>query len=236
VGSLQPLERIAARCRAAGVILHVDAVQVVGHRPLQFHQLPIDLLSFTAHKLQGPRGIGALLVRRGIGIVPLVGGGAQERGRRGGTEPVALAAGMARALELCADRLEANGGEDPLKDLRDQLLERLLSLPGLRLSGPDPRVGGNRLPHHISLLVSDRLGRPMAGRDLVRALWQEGVAASSGSACSSSRAASPVLLAMGCTEQRASSGIRLSLGPWLSAEELERVAPALDRAREQVQA
>jgi cysteine desulfurase len=237
VGSLQAVEAIGRRCRAAGVLLHLDAVQVVGHQPIAFAELPVDLLSFTAHKLQGPRGIGGLLVRRGLALDPLISGGGQERGRRGGTEPVALAAGMAVALQLAMDRLNANGGRDPLAEPRDQLLERLLALPGLRLSGPDPRRAEPRLPHHLSLLVDLAEGQPASGRSLVHALWQEGVAASSGSACSSGAAAragavapSPVLQALGHGAAIAASGLRLSLGPWLSLQDLEAVPAAVERA------
>ena len=139
--SLQPIEAIGARCRRAGVLLHVDAVQVLGHLPINFRQLPIDFLSGAAHKLQGPRGVGLLLVRRGLALQGQLGGGGQEGGRRGGTEPVVLLSGFAKALELsCAT--------PSLAPLRDSLLHRLLNLPGLRLSGPPP--GDSRLPHHLS--------------------------------------------------------------------------------------
>ena len=137
VGSLQPLETIGVQCRRAGVILHVDAVQVLGHRPIDFTSLPVDLLSCAAHKLQGPRGIGALLVRRGLDLEPLL-GGAQEAGRRGGTEAVLLAIGFAAALAEAQARLQHHGGRDPVADLRDGLLDSLEPLPGLRLSGPEP--------------------------------------------------------------------------------------------------
>ncbi|MFQ6537141.1 MULTISPECIES: cysteine desulfurase family protein [Aphanothece] len=237
VGTVQPIEAIGRRCRQAGVALHVDAVQVVGHRGVAFNRLPIDLLSCAAHKLQGPRGVGALLVRPDLPFVPLIGGGGQEGGRRGGTEAVALVAGFARALELCDARLAAHGGTDPVAALRDGLLRRLLDLPGLRLSGPDP-LGGpaasdDRLPHHISLLISDTAGAPLSGRRLVPMLWRQGVAASSGSACSSGGgpAPSPVLQAMGLTQAEAASGLRLSLGPWLQAADLESVPEALMRSR-----
>ncbi|MFO8236738.1 MAG: aminotransferase class V-fold PLP-dependent enzyme [Prochlorococcaceae cyanobacterium] len=238
VGSLQPLEAIAARCRRAGVLLHVDAVQVVGHRPLNFQDLPVDLLSLAAHKLQGPRGIGALLVRSGVMLVPQIAGGGQEGGRRSGTEPVVLAAGLARALELAEARLRDHGGSDPLAALRDGALEALLTLPGLRLSGPDPRLTpAARLPHHLSLLVSTPDGVPLSGRQLVRALWQEGYALSSGSACSSSgSAASPVLLALGYGETEAASGLRLGFGPWLTGADLEALPAALQRARQRLAA
>lgn len=245
VGTIQPVETIGARCRAAGVLLHVDAVQVIGHRPMAFDALPIDLLSLAAHKLQGPRGVGVLLVRPGLTLRPFIGGGGQEAGRRGGTEPVALVAGLTRALELCQARLEAHGGRDPIVDLRDGLLARLLELEGVRLTGPDPRhlVGPPRLPHHLSLRVNSARGTPLSGRRLVHALWQQGYAVSSGSACSSGRGAqpgglapSPILQAMGFADAEAASGVRLSLGPWLTAAELDGVPAALERARMRLQA
>jgi len=189
VGSLQPLETVGDLCRRAGVHLHVDAVQVVGHRPIDFASLPVDLLSCAAHKLQGPRGIGALLVRRGLNLEPLL-GGAQEAGRRGGTEPVLLAVGFAAALAEAQDRLQQHGGPDPLAELRDGLLANLRALPGVRLSGPEPDPAA-RLPHHLSLLVSTEDGRPLAGRALVRALWRQGYAVSSGSACSALKVKAP---------------------------------------------
>lgn len=231
VGTLQELETIGELCRRAGVPLHVDAVQVVGHRPVQFAALPVDLLSLAAHKLQGPRGIGALLVRRGLALQPLLAGGGQEGGRRAGTEPVVLAAGLARALELSQE-----AEPERVAGLRDGLLETLLGLEGVRLSGPDPRrEPGQRLPHHLSVLVADRAGRPLNGRALVRELWREGYAVSSGSACSSTgTTASPVLRAMGFGEAEAASGLRLSLGPWLSLDDLVGVAPALERARQRL--
>ncbi|MFM7675853.1 MAG: cysteine desulfurase family protein [Synechococcus sp.] len=236
VGALQPIEAIGERCRAAGVLFHTDAVQVVGHRPVDLRRLPVDLLSCTAHKLQGPRGIGALALAAGVTVEPLIGGGGQEGGRRGGTEPVALAAGFAAALDLAEERLAAHGGRDPLEHLRDRLLAQLRALPGVRLSGPEPGQGWGRLPHHISLLVGDAAGRPLSGRSLVRALWEQGYAVSSGSACSNAHGsggagASPVLQAMGLPEPEAASGVRFSLGPWLAPEDLEGVAPALERAR-----
>ena len=242
VGSLQPVEAIGRLCRAVGVLLHVDAVQVVGHRPLLFRDLPVDLLSLTAHKLQGPRGIGALLVRQGVALRSQIGGGGQERGRRAGTEPVALAAGLVRAVALAQQRLEAHGGRDPLASLRDGLLHQLLQAPGLALSGPDPRSGGPRLPHHLSLLVQDpSSGAPISGRRLVQALWRQGYAVSSGSACSSGQRAdprglspSPVLQAMGYPDDVASSGVRISLGPWLQAQELDALPAALERARREL--
>jgi cysteine desulfurase len=224
------------------VLLHVDAVQVVGHQPIDFAQLPVDLLSCTAHKLQGPRGVGALLVRRGLRLEPLI-GGIQEAGRRGGTEPVGLLAGFAAALELAGQRLEAHGGRDPIEPLRDRLLEDLLRLEGVRLSGPGPGDPGGRLPHHISLLVSGSDGRPLNGRRLVRELDRRGYAVSSGTACAAATPAaqgaaggSAVLLAMGHGPGEAASGLRISLGPWLSAADLAGLIPALLEARRRLEA
>jgi len=231
VGTIQPLEAIGALCRRAGVLLHSDAVQLAPHQPIAFDRLPLDLLSLTAHKLGGPRGIGALLVRPGTPIRPLLGGGGQEQGLRAGTEAVPLAAGFAAALEA-TDGARRSGEAMRLRDCRDQLLEQLIALPGVRLSGADPD-GGQRLPHHISLVIAAADGSPLSGRQLVQALWQEGVAASSGSACSAGRrgpAPSPVLLAMGYGSHEAAAGVRLSLGPWLQQQPLQRVPQALARA------
>jgi len=154
---------------------------------------------------------------------------------------VALVAGLARALELCTDRLVAHGGSDPVGPLRNALLEQLLQLEGVRLSGPDPRdlEAPERLPHHLSLLLAGPDGQPLSGRRLVRNLWQQGYAVGSGSACSSSQAGgpagltpSPILLAMGYTSEVAASGLRFSLGPWHRAEDLAGVGAALERARQ----
>jgi cysteine desulfurase len=240
VGTIQPIEAIGRRCRQAGVLLHVDGVQVVGHQPVAFNALPIDLLSMASHKLQGPRGVGALLVRSDLRLKPFIGGGGQEGGRRGGTEPVALVAGFARALDLCAARLQAHGGRDPIAALRDGLLAQLLQLEGVHLSGPDPRdpAAPARLPHHLSLLMATPSGKPISGRRLVQTIWQQGYAVSSGSACSSGRGAnpwglapSPILQAMGYPDDQAASGLRISLGHWLTAADLEGVPGAVERGR-----
>jgi cysteine desulfurase len=234
VGTLQPIEAIAERCRAAGVLLHVDAVQVVGHRPVRFDQLPVDLLSCAAHKLEGPRGIGALLVRSGVPLDPLV-AGSQEGGLRAGTEPVALAVGFATALEQATARCA--GGDDPIAAVRDALLERLLALEGTTLLGPPPGGTPGRLPHHIALTISDSQGRPLPGRALVRALARRGWAVSSGSACRSGSAAgaSPMLEAMGFDPVTAGSGLRISLGSWHTPPDLEPLPADLAAARREVE-
>ena len=238
IGALQPIRAAGELCRRHGVPLHVDAVQVLGHRPFQFSDLPVDLLSCCAHKLQGPRGIGALLVRRGRELRPLIGGGGQERGQRAGTEAVALAAGFAAATAEALTRLRQGEGQDPIQPLRDRVLRELLRLPGLRLTGPEPTLPERRLPHHISLLVRDRAGRPLSGRALVRAMARRGFALSSGSACSGSHggAASPVLLALGFSPEEAGAGLRISLGPWNHERELLALPAALADARDEVAA
>ncbi|MFN9646358.1 MAG: cysteine desulfurase family protein [Cyanobacteriota bacterium] len=236
VGSLQPVATIGALCRERGLRLHVDAVQVLGHAPIDWSRLPVDLLSGAAHKLQGPRGIGLLLARRGLPLEPLI-GGSQEGGRRGGTEPVPLIAGFAAALRLHTLRLEAHGGQDPLAPLRDALWAALAPLPGLSLLGPDPGDRHRRLPHHLSLLVRGRGGRPLPGRALVRALAQRGVACGSGSACSArGSGASRVLLALGHSPEEAAAGLRLSVGPWLREDDLAGVPAALAAAMAEVEA
>jgi cysteine desulfurase len=236
VGALQPIAAAGELCRRHGVRLHVDAVQAVGHCRFQFRDLPVDLLSCCAHKLQGPRGIGALLARQGQQLRPLIAGGGQERGRRGGTEAVTLIAGFAAAVAEAVAPPPHNPGQGPLQALRDQLLGELLRLPGVRLTGPEPHDADRRLPHHISVLVADRSGRPLSGRGLVRAMARRGFALSSGSACSGNRglAASPVLLAMGFGPEEAGSGLRISLGPWNRLEDLATLPQALAEAREEV--
>jgi len=231
VGTVQPLDQIAGMCRLAGVLFHTDAVQLAPHLPLAMDRQGFDLVSLSAHKLGGPRGVGALLVRPGVALSPLLGGGGQERGLRSGTEPVALAAGFAAALDL-ACRQQRDGTTARIQQQRDRLLLALQNLPGVTLSGPEPDRQA-RLPHHISVLLSDPSGRPLSGRQVVRTLWDQGVAASSGSACSGASGRpepSPVLLAMGLDRQRASSGLRLSLGCWLDDGQLARVPAALAQA------
>ncbi len=233
VGTLQPIETIGAACRRAGVLFHSDAVQVLGHQPLAIATLPVDLLTFTAHKIQGPRGIGALVARPELPLGAIIGGGGQEAGRRGGTEAVALAAGFAAAIQLAQVRLQDGGGHDPLEPERDRLLTALESLDGVTVSGCRQR----RLPHHLSLVLTSASGTPLPGRQVVSALWQRGLAVSSGTACASGRASgSPVLRAMGYAPELAGSGLRLSLGPWLTPSQLDSLPDRVSAALAAVQA
>jgi cysteine desulfurase len=233
VGTLQPIETIGAACRRAGVLFHSDAVQVLGHQPLAIETLPVDLLTFTAHKIQGPRGIGALVARPDLALGAIIGGGGQEAGRRGGTEAVALAAGFAAAIQLAQVRLQDSGGHDPLEPERDRLLAALGSLAGVTVSGCRQR----RLPHHLSLVLTSPSGKPLPGRQVVGGLWQRGLAVSSGTACASGRASgSPVLRAMGYDPELAGSGLRLSLGPWLTPDQLQYLPDRVKAALLAVQA
>jgi cysteine desulfurase len=243
VGTLQPVQRVGEACRARGIPLHVDATQVVSQGRPAWSLLPVDLLSASAHKCGGPKGVGLLLRRRALGERhgPIQAGGGQEGGLRGGTQPVVLTAGMARAISLLQPWLDPQDPEaDPgpsrigaVQQRRDLLLQQLLDLAPLQRLGAPVQ----RLPHHIALLAADPQGRPLPGRAVVRALAAEGVAISSGSACASGRdGGSPVLAAMGIAPDWCRSGLRLSLGPWLSASDLDAVAAQVQGALERVAA
>lgn len=231
VGTVQPIETIGEACRDRDIVVHTDAVQCAGHLRIDWKRLPIDLLTLSGHKLQGPKGIGVMLRRMDRPMQPLFGGGGQEDGLRSGTVPVALARGLAVALEHAAARLRGHQWSDPTLSLRDRLERQVLQLPGVRLVGSREQ----RLPHHLCLELRDRHARPLAGRAVVRALGRRGVAVSSGSACSSGHAtASPILRAMGRAGEEAACGLRLTLGPWLTADALDTVPPLLAEAMDEV--
>lgn len=225
VGVVQPVAEIAARCRGAGVVFHSDAVQALGKLPVRTDRVPVDLLAFSAHKLGGPRGVGALFVRRGTELAPLLHGGGQERGLRPGTEDVAGAMGLAVAAELAEREREAEAVR--LSGLRDRL-ERTLRerVSGLRVNA----AGAERLPNLLSVSV------PGAdGEMLLMALDLEGLAVSAGSACSSGALArSHVLTAMGLGEE-SGPAVRFSLGHETTEAEVERVIdgfpPLVERLR-----
>ena len=234
VGTLQPIQAVGEACRSKHIPFHTDATQVLSQGCPNWSELQVDLLTASAHKCGGPRGIGLLLIRQEIAerIQPLFAGGQQENGLRAGTECPVLAQGMAaafREIASCqAHQVEASGSG--IARLRDALLALLCQNDAIRLSG-HPR---ERLPHHLSVLISDRHGQPMSGRALVRALDREGIAASSGSACSSGRDSdSPVLAAMGVDPAWQRSGLRLSLGNWIDPATLpninDRIQIAIDR-------
>lgn len=226
VGAVQPVSEIAARCWEAGVALHTDAVQALGKLAVRVDRVPVDLLAFSAHKLGGPRGVGALFVRRGTELAPLLHGGGQERGLRPGTEDVAGAMGLAVAAELAEGERESEAVR--LAALRDGL-ERALRerVPDLLVNA----AGAERLPNLLSVSVPG-----VDGAMLMAAVDLEGFAVSAGSACSSgSVARSHVLTAMGLGEE-SGPAIRFSLGRETTEGEVKRVIehfpPLVERLRE----
>jgi cysteine desulfurase len=219
VGTLQPVSDVVAACRDRGVMVHVDAAAAAGHVPIGFDELGADLLSVSAHKLGGPRGIGALLVRRGLRITPLLVGGAQERARRAGLENVAAAAGFgAAAAELAQGGLTAEAVK--ARDLVGRLRQMTSAVPGVVVLGPSSDE--HRLPHLLCVIVGGVEAEPV-----LIGLDQSGVAAHSGSSCSSETLEpSPVLAAMGAD---ADHSLRLSVGWSTSDADVELACEALPR-------
>jgi cysteine desulfurase len=223
VGTIQPIAEIGAICRRRQVLFHTDAIQAGGFLPLDVDNLGVDLLSLAAHKLYGPKGVGALFVRQGTALLPQIQGGAQERQRRAGTENVAGIVGFARALELAQADAAARDAENArLAGLRDRLLAGVRELSGVEPSGHPIQ----RLPHSASWLIDG-----VEGGDLVAALDLDGVEGSTGSACTSGSAdPSHVLLAMGIPAQRAHGALRLTAGRGTTADEVDRAAAAVRTA------
>ena len=206
------------------MLFHTDAVQVAGRLPLNVEELGVDLLSLSSHKLYGPKGVGALYVRPGLSLQPLLAGGGQERGRRSGTEAVPNIVGFGVAAALAAEELAAE--QQRLQGLRDRFFEHLAGVWSLQVTGDRQ----HRLPHHVSFLVDadDSQGKPITGKALVRQLNLAGIAISSGSACHSGKLApSPVLLAMGYPERLARAGIRLTLGRETTEADIDWTARVL---------
>ncbi|NJK37983.1 MAG: cysteine desulfurase [Oscillatoriales cyanobacterium RM2_1_1] len=209
VGTLQPIETLGQIARNQGILFHTDAVQVAGRWPINVQQLPIDLLSLSSHKIYGPQGAGALYVRPGVELMPMVGGGGQESKLRSGTQAVPILAGFGIAAELASQ--EMSGETRRLIQLRDRLFDLLLDVPTLIPTGD--RI--HRLPHHVSFCLSEDGQSPPAitGKTLVRQLNLAGIGISAGSACHSGKLnPSPILLAMGYAPTMALGGIRLTLG------------------------
>jgi len=221
IGVVQPVPELAAKAKEHGAVFHTDAVQAFGKIAIDLSKLPIDLLTISGHKIGAPKGTGALFVRRGVRLDPLMHGGEQDRGRRPGTENVAFAVGLARAAELAVEEREAECTR--LERLRSWLEAALLErIPDAVVHGR----GAQRAPHILNISV--------AGTDsesMLMALDLQGVACSAGSACQSgSVSPSHVLSAMGVRPEIATSAIRMSLGSLTSDEDMTRVAelfPAL---------
>ena len=208
VGTIEPIPAIGALCRARGVFFHTDAVQAVGHIPVSVKDWQVDALSLSGHKLYGPKGVGALYLRRGHKLAPLIYGGAQERGLRAGTENTAAA-----ELHEESGRLQA---------LRDHLFALLQEIPGVRLNGAQD----NRLPGNLNVAIEG-----VDHETLLIRLDLMGFAVSAGSACSAgSLEPSHVLTAMGQTPEQAAQAIRVTLGRFTTEEEVEAFAKALGQA------
>ena len=218
VGTIQPIAEIGKITREAGVYLHTDAVQTVGHIPVDVNELGVDLLSLSAHKLYGPKGVGALYIRKGTKINPLIHGGGQEKGRRSGTENIPGIVGLGKAIEMV--RQEMDDEATWLTSLRDRLIY------GIQESIDHSQLNGHptqRLPNNVNVSVDY-----VEGESMVLNLDLEGICASTGSACSStSLEPSHVLLAMGLSHEQAHGSLRFTLGKWNSKEDIELVIEIL---------
>ena len=213
IGSVLPIRQIGAVCKEAGVIFHTDAVQAVGHLPLDVKKDNIDMLSLSGHKFHGPRGTGVLYIRRGIAPANIIEGGGQERGKRPGTENLPAICGMAAALDEAVANMEAHTAK--VTALRDKLIEGLSKIPHCVLNG-DPV---NRLPGNVSFCFEG-----IEGEALLLLLDAKGVCASSGSACTSgSLDPSHVLLAIGRPHEIAHGSLRLSLCHENTDEEMDHI-------------
>ena len=217
IGSILPIAEIGEVCREAGVLFHTDAVQAAGHVPIDVQAQHIDMLSLSAHKFHGPKGIGVLYARQGVPLTSLIEGGAQERGKRGGTENVPGIAAMAAALtEACANMDE---NTKKVTALRDKLIDGISKIPHCALNGArEPRLPGN-----VNFCFEG-----IEGESLLLLLDAKGICASSGSACTSgSLDPSHVLLAIGRPHEVAHGSLRLSLCEWNTDEDVDRILSAV---------
>ena len=217
IGSILPIAEIGQVCHDAGVLFHTDAVQAAGHIPIDVKAQHIDMLSLSAHKFHGPKGIGLLYARQGVPLTSLIEGGAQERGKRAGTENIPAIMGMAAALEEACAHIDENARK--VSALRDRLIAGLSKIPHSALNG-DPV---NRLPGNVSFCFEG-----IEGESLLLLLDAKGICASSGSACTSgSLDPSHVLLAIGRPHEVAHGSLRLSLCEWNTDEDVDRILEAV---------
>ncbi|MCD8087479.1 MAG: cysteine desulfurase NifS [Oscillospiraceae bacterium] len=213
IGTVQPIREIGAVCREKGVLFHTDAVQAVGHIPVDVQDMNIDMLSLSGHKFHAPKGVGAMYVRKGIPVSILIEGGQQERGKRGGTENIPGIVGMAAALNEALETQEADMTH--LSAMRDRLIEGLSKIPHSRLNGDREK----RVPGTVNFCFEG-----IEGESLLLLLDDKGIAASSGSACTSgSLDPSHVLLALGLPHEVAHGSLRLSLSADVTAEQIDHI-------------
>jgi cysteine desulfurase len=218
IGTIQPIPEIGKVAREAGVYLHTDAVQTTGHIPVDVNELGVDLLSISAHKLYGPKGVGALYIRKGTRLTPFQHGGGQENRRRSGTENVPGIVGFSHAAELAAREMDS---EIPrLTGLRDRFIKELGErIDNTRLNGHPT----NRLPNNVSVGIDY-----VEGESMLLNLDLEGICASTGSACSSgSLEPSHVLLACGLLHEQAHGSLRFTMGKWTEEGDIDRVLEKL---------
>ncbi len=224
IGSILPIAEIGAICKKAGVPFHTDAVQAVGHLHINVKEQNIDMLSLSGHKFHGPKGIGALYCRRGIALTNLIDGGAQERGKRAGTENIPSIMGLAAALEEACAHLDENAVK--VSAMRDKLIHGLSKIPHCDLNGD----AVNRLPGNVSFCFEG-----IEGEALLLLLDMKGVSASSGSACTSgSLDPSHVLLAIGRVHDVAHGSLRLSLSEYNTDEEIDHILKVVPEVVQQL--
>ncbi len=222
VGTLQPIEELGSIARERGVLFHTDAVQVAARCDIDVRKLPVDLLSLSSHKIYGMQGSGALYIRAGVDILPLLRGGGQEKGLRSGTQSVPAIASFGLAAELAQKDLISE--KMRLMALRDRLFDLLADYPYLLPTGDR----FYRLPHHVSFIVRPDDNSHITGKQLVRQLNLAGIGISSGAACHSGKLSpSPILKAMGYSDREALTGIRLTLGRDTSAADIDWTALVL---------
>ncbi len=220
IGTILPIKEIGEICRKNGVVFHTDAVQAVGHIPVDVQKDNIDLLSLSGHKFHGPKGVGVLFARKGTALENLIDGGAQERGKRAGTENVPALAGMAQALKEACDEMQQVSRQEIL--LRDRIVRGLSQIPHSCLNGDRE----NRLPGNISFCFEG-----IQGESLLLKLDEKGICASSGSACTSGALdPSHVLLAIGRSREIAHGSLRLSLSRYNTMEEAKYIIKTVSQA------
>ena len=227
VGTIMPIAEIGKVCRERGVLFHTDAVQAVGHVPIDVKAMNIDMLSMSAHKFHGPKGVGALYMKKGIRLPAYVMGGAQERNRRAGTENVAGVVGLGAAIELATQNLEESAAR--MTKLRDKLIAGIAErIPEVKLNG-HPTL---RLPNNVNYSI-----KYIEGESILLMLDMNGIAASSGSACTSgSLDPSHVLLALGLSHEVAHGSVRLTLSDETTEEDIDYVLEVLPKVAERLRA
>ena len=213
IGTVQPIKEIGALCRSKGIPFHTDAVQAAGHMPINVKEMNIDLLSMSGHKFHAPKGVGVLYAKKGMPLFNIIEGGAQERGKRAGTENIPGIVALAAALKESVDNMEANTAK--IIPMRDKLFTELSKLPHSKINGS--------LEHHVPGTVN-MCFEGIEGESLLLLLDSKGVCASSGSACTSgSLDPSHVLLAIGLPHEVAHGSLRLSIGEYNTMEEIDHI-------------